>query len=763
MTSLLSASIDLNILSSQSERPWLNNLVKPWWIKNDLHDDVWHLYEGRGDKIGKTIPLYWRERLYDGITGEITFLTDPVNSKLLETAQLFSYYVRESDITQSISTETHKNKSLTIKTIIAWMLLNGINQFSDLNRYDFKTFCCHATGGTTGLLDAYRRLDRLYRQLKEKNSKFPLHDKPFPHDPDGINNDKLSKLLGYDTCKVHNDKLWQYMLVNYSSDLGHRIKRTSRKYLECDEPEAGSRSVSGFRSFLVIWNDLFVLRNHFTDMLTFDPLKHDTASDLAVSVFKEMDISIEEGRTETIPATQLAFLVDRALRWVLLYADELLDLRDEFEHIIKTLKSKKSRNNLHKLNETARERFGKFLENYTPNSFIPNNPDYPSAPWPLAPTKNNVFSESHVAGFGRVVNKFIPIACAIVIATFTARRHDEILSVRDSNLTEYDNAPPAIEIDEEGTWLWCYIEKTVQDWDRVPCPTSTVKAIEVLTRWSKDARELTGDRRLFTIKAIGSEEVYGLQFGRYLNDFAEFIGVPLCDDELKWFFKPHQFRRFFSIVYMHRYEHANLTALSHQLRHETTAMTETYATELRDGDLVSAAKKEHALEVITEVALGKRTATGPAGEKLDEMLASHFKRALKDVEILPERLNARKAKQIAERIMNKLNMNLIPFKYGYCMAFTKLKFTNASCVSGQESTDAPDLTKATVSKCTHCSHFYTDQTFKPYWESMAEIYTLCLQHEKLPDVHRKRAQEMYDLFVTGLQGFDRSDAEGVNA
>ena len=600
-------------------------------------------------------------------------------------------------------------------------------------------------------MDAYRRLDLLYKQLKEKGSKFPLHDVPFSYDPDGINYEKLSDLLGFDCHKISNDSLWQYMIVNYASNLGHRIKRNSRKYLECDEPEIGSKSVDGLRSHVVVWGDLFVLREYFTDRLSFDPLKHNTATDFAISVFNEMDLSIEEGRTETIPATQLAFLVDRALRWVLIYADELLDLRDEFERIIINSRSKEGRNNVRLINKCAREDFGYFLANYTPKSFIPDHPDYPAAPWPLAPTKNNTFGEEYMAGLGMVVNKFIPIACAIVIATFTARRHEEILSVRDSSPTDQDDAPPAVEIDEEGAWLWTYIEKTVQDWDRVPCPASTVKAIEVLTRWSKGARELTGDRRLFIIKSIGSEEVYGLQLGRYMNEFADFVGVPLCDDGMKWFFKPHQLRRFFAIIYMHRYEHANLTALSHQLRHETIVTTETYATELRDGSLVSAAKKEHALEVITEVALGKRTAIGPAGEKLDQMLAYHFKRALKDVQILPEKLGARKARQLAERFMQKLKIDLVPFRYGYCLAFKKLKFTNASCISDKEIHEGPDLTKAEVSRCAPCPHFYTDQTFEPYWETMAEVYCQILKHknfEVLPLVHRKRAEEMHCLFTS---------------
>ena len=231
MANSQTASIAQNDLNSQQERPWLDHLVKPWWLKNDLHEDVWHLYEGRDDKKEETTPLYWRERLYDGITGKMTLLTDPENSNLLETAQLYFYYVRQSDVTRSLVTATHKRKSFIIKNIIIWMLLNGISKFSDLNRYDFKNYCNHATGGTPGILDAYNRLNRVYEQLKQNNSKFPLHNKPFSHDLEGIDNNKLSDILGFDCQKVNNDSLWQYMIVNYSNNLGHIIKLDSRKYL----------------------------------------------------------------------------------------------------------------------------------------------------------------------------------------------------------------------------------------------------------------------------------------------------------------------------------------------------------------------------------------------------------------------------------------------------------------------------------------------------------------------------------------------------
>ena len=140
MNSMTSAALTQNSLSSRREqRPWLNNLVETWWLANDLYDDVWYVYENRDDKKGTTRPIYWRERLYDGITGKMTLLTDPMNAKLLETAQLFSYNVRESDLVSSLSTQTHIRKSSLIKNNIVWMLLNGINRFSDLSHYDFQS------------------------------------------------------------------------------------------------------------------------------------------------------------------------------------------------------------------------------------------------------------------------------------------------------------------------------------------------------------------------------------------------------------------------------------------------------------------------------------------------------------------------------------------------------------------------------------------------------------------------------------------------
>lgn len=144
------SAVQKDASAQSSHRPWLDNLVKPWWLKNELHHDVWHVYESRDDKKGKTKTIYWRELIYDGITETTSCLTDPQNAHLLETAQLYVYYVRQSDLLKDLGSQSHHRKANAVKTIIVWMALNGINKFSEVNRYDFKKF---AFDGTQEYLD----------------------------------------------------------------------------------------------------------------------------------------------------------------------------------------------------------------------------------------------------------------------------------------------------------------------------------------------------------------------------------------------------------------------------------------------------------------------------------------------------------------------------------------------------------------------------------------------------------------------------------
>lgn len=103
--------------------------------------------------------------------------------------------------------------------------------------------------------------------------------------------------------------------------------------------------------------------------------------------------------------------------------------------------------------------------------------------------------------------------------------------------------------------MWSWIEKTLQCWDRIPVPRIVTKAVEVLETASEEIRLETGSRKLFQYKQFAGEPVFNLGFQKGLNEFAIHVKVPPLEDGSDWLFKPHQFRRFFSLLYMYRYQY----------------------------------------------------------------------------------------------------------------------------------------------------------------------------------------------------------------
>src|SRR5690606_9590607 len=105
-------------------------------------------------------------------------------------------------------------------------------------------------------------------------------------------------------------------------------------------------------------------------------------------------------------------------------------------------------------------------------------------PWPIHPA----YFEAARGGRTRpslrtVLYEYLLIACVIVIAAFSARRHDEIDSLREDCITETD----------VGILMRSYIEKTIQDIEEIPVPYSVKAAVDVLL-WLSEARRIrTGE------------------------------------------------------------------------------------------------------------------------------------------------------------------------------------------------------------------------------------------------------------------------------
>src|SRR5690606_15458159 len=110
--------------------------------------------------------------------------------------------------------------------------------------------------------------------------------------------------------------------------------------------------------------------------------------------------------------------------------------------------------------------------------------DHPGSPWPIHPAYFEANrGERTRPSLRTVLYEYLLIASVIVIAAFSARRRDEIDSLRDDCIIETD----------VGILLRSYIEKTVRDFDEIPVPYSVKAAVNVLLWLSEQRRNRTAE------------------------------------------------------------------------------------------------------------------------------------------------------------------------------------------------------------------------------------------------------------------------------
>lgn len=292
-------------------------------------------------------------------------------------------------------------------------------------------------------------------------------------------------------------------------------------------------------------------------------------------------------------------------------------------------------------------------------------------------------------------------ACWIVIATFTARRDEEIDELHEDCLL--GNA-------EDGWWLNIYIEKTLQRVEPIPVPPLVERAVSALLAISQGARDACGNGDLFQW-LDPSGELTKLDVGRRLDDFAAWVGVPLHAERGKaataWHWHPHQFRRFFAILYFYRFEGATLEALSHHLRHFNLEMTRRYVTRDRAAAAIwTDVQWGYMGHVARSIAAGERSVSGAAGARLKKAakrILDTLRRRLTVVS--PERAGAS-----LTMLMQRQGLVLTPKPWVTCSCpATTLAAATAACRRGQDTLEpGPDFANAGPSVCGDCPHAITE-------------------------------------------------------
>lgn len=177
-------------------------------------------------------------------------------------------------------------------------------------------------------------------------------------------------------------------------------------------------------------------------------------------------------------------------------------------------------------------------------------------------------------------------ACAIILAAMNARRQREVcdreLGIRVGDLIVLDESLGLYQ-------CWFYIEKTYRERHLFyvnQCSADALKCLERLkllcTPFEFHANHSLSLFQCGRLTELGATSLVNFAFtednGR-TRSLISFLKYAYGPDEATPSVASHMFRRFFAILYFHRYEHAELRALKQHLRHLDVAMTRVYVTD----------------------------------------------------------------------------------------------------------------------------------------------------------------------------------------
>lgn len=283
-------------------------------------------------------------------------------------------------------------------------------------------------------------------------------------------------------------------------------------------------------------------------------------------------LGVKAGRTPSIPAKVAFPYIQEAVRWVENFSEFIVDIYDR-------------KKNADQINDWL---YSQSLS--------------------LSLTRLSQHEMPHVSTKTRKVNemgliRLLSTACFIVIASLSARRKEELRQL--------------VAGCHDGGWLSVYIEKTSQRMDSQPVPPLVGKAIETLEKISSHARELYKTESIFVL-LDKSNKLVEYDPTIYLNKFYEITIKEKVG--IEWSLSPHQFRRFFALIYYYRFDDAALGILSYHLRHFNIEMTKRYVTDQEFGKEMRETGEEWKASFLRDVISGKRAVGGKAGNKIKKKI-----------------------------------------------------------------------------------------------------------------------------------------------
>lgn len=709
-----------------------DNRFRPAWLLSSYDARTWTVV-GAGPNdisvIDFDIPIPGKKRLSS-------------YKNLYETIKRIAYGVRTGPLAEVENTTVQKTIVDNLTLLASWMVINGIEHFSELTAGDRRDYSAVAAYGYHRIIDTKTVVEQHLAALLQQAA-FNDDDDPdtrrskafrvfptigrqlYPTVDTAIRRSKILEDAGLAKAALSGRSCELISLFDEVEGLcGFRSSGKSRrqKNVIVDEDEEKPVTEEHLRRLLMSFHYLYAHRAYLDDAPNSDPFHLTSPRAEAKKIGKEV------GRTATVPVTQAVHMIERSTRWVLDYAPALLDLKEKADEHVDSTSAK--------LSEKASVNLA-----YSP-------PKGPSSPFPIIPGKMKIGIDSYNERAlcesmrdGMTLHSaliFLLTACSVVIAAFTARRASEIRSLTVDCIHYDDSGQP---------WLRCFIHKTMRTDTLIPIPELVVAAVKVLVRLSARARRITATTFLFQSNVPGSFETYGLttsnfpnfNIGVNLSRFGYFIDTPLLADGTSWKFKPHQFRRFFAILYIWVFSDGNWGALQYHLRHFTSEMTRRYVSENEVGQIIAMANKEHTAEILHDAAVGLTKIGGVEGAKLQAVAHRLYMRYCKTVEVVSER----KFKQRINRLIERTGISIAPFAWGYCVKRPTVEPRVCNCSKSAQ----PDFDAASVQTCTGCACNMVTPSAQGHLLQSIRFHKQVAESTDIPEMLRKASQVMHQKIL----------------
>ena len=475
-------------------------------------------------------------------------------------------------------------------------------------------------------------------------------------------------------------------------------------------------TVGGCKDRLEVWGLLWELRGRMADSIGFNPFPGlSTPSSVAGTLGKP------QGRTPTLSPEAGFYLLDKAIRWVDRYADDILRLRDAVEAWAVARMAGTGRTQeevMHDLVVAVRRGHPTVLSSFT--GFLAE--DDPACPWPIRSAGLRKSDDpARTVTVQRAVN-FLRAACALVIVAFTAMRRKELLKLEAGCVVRR----------EDGWWLRRVVTKGAPNPHGVPAerpiPAIVATACRVLERLSRGSRAVSGGRFLFLSDGFFSQgtPIRGGGLLKHVQEFARAVGMPAHKDR-----RPlalHQLRRFYALMYVWRYEIGALEALRDQMSHASIRETLIYGMDPDAHEFETDAGRRLLMRLLEEALTGRRGLAGGYGEFLER-----YRRRLRTrVRVL----SIKRLRPFIERLVREQGITIRAHPHGYCVQ-SRVRHRVSVCATDGE---GPDYANRTDDMCARCPNFCAHAAFREHWELQEKAHAAMLAWPDMPEPMRAAAE-----------------------